>query len=146
MGVKTDANILLRSIASTGCVYVRLFADDLDDQSDLLTNPFDISSGEVSGTAVHSLDTTSMTPQNRLVGTYWPSGRITTDKRRRAMHHGIKSKFHGRRKIIAFKKLIRRKGLKKFRRNAKKATRKANYYLAGNMKTINCVINKIKRK
>lgn len=61
------------------------------------------------------------------------------------MHHGIKSKFHGRRKIIAFKKLIRRKGLKKFRRNAKKATRKANYYLAGNMKTINCVI-KIKSK
>ena len=32
--VKTDTNILLRSIALTGCVHVRLFADDLDDESD----------------------------------------------------------------------------------------------------------------
>ena len=29
--VITDTNILLRSIASTGCVHLRLFADDLDD-------------------------------------------------------------------------------------------------------------------
>ena len=35
-GIKTGANILLRSIASTGCVYVRLFLDDLGGKSDLI--------------------------------------------------------------------------------------------------------------
>ena len=34
--VKTDANILPRSIASTVCVYVRLFQDDLDGESNLI--------------------------------------------------------------------------------------------------------------
>ena len=67
-GVKIDANILLRSIASTGCVYVRLFADDLDDESDLMTNPFDISSGEVSGTALRSLDTANMEESTERTG------------------------------------------------------------------------------
>ena len=52
---KTDVNILLRSIASTDCVDVPLFADDLDDDKS-----FYVSSGEVSGTAVHSLDTSNM--------------------------------------------------------------------------------------
>lgn len=34
-GLKTDMNILQKSIALTGCVYVKLFADNLDDESDL---------------------------------------------------------------------------------------------------------------
>ena len=62
------ANILLRSIASIGCVYVRLFADDLDDESDLMTNPFDTSSGEVSGTALRSLDTANMEESTEHTG------------------------------------------------------------------------------
>lgn len=47
-GLKTDINILQKSIALTGCVYVKLFADKLDDENDLMTNPCDISCGEVS--------------------------------------------------------------------------------------------------
>lgn len=38
-GLKTDINILQKSIALTGCVYVKLFADKLDDESDLMANP-----------------------------------------------------------------------------------------------------------
>lgn len=47
-GLKTDMNILQKSIALTGCVYVKLFADKIDDKSDLMTNPCDISCVEVS--------------------------------------------------------------------------------------------------
>lgn len=59
-GVKVDTNILLRSITSAGYVYVRLFAGDLDDESDLVTNPFGTSICEVSGTAVRSTDIANM--------------------------------------------------------------------------------------
>ena len=64
-GVKIDANILLKSIASSGAVYVRLFADDLDDPDDdweLSTSPFDMPAGG-SGVLEHSLtELTSMEP------------------------------------------------------------------------------------
>ena len=64
-GVKIDANILLKSIASSGAVYVRLFADDLDDPDydwELSTSPFDMPA-EGSGVLEHSLaELTSMEP------------------------------------------------------------------------------------
>ena len=64
-GVKIDANILLKSIASSGAVYVRLFADDLDDPDDdweLSTSPFHMPA-EGSGVLEHSLaELTSMEP------------------------------------------------------------------------------------
>ena len=64
-GVKIDANILLKSIASSGAVYVRIFADDLDDPDDdweLSTSPFDMPAGG-SGVLEHSLTKlTSMEP------------------------------------------------------------------------------------
>ena len=64
-GVKIDANIRLKSIASSGAVYVRLFADDLDDPDDeweLSTSPFDMPAGG-SGVLQHSLaELTSMEP------------------------------------------------------------------------------------
>ena len=43
-GVKIDCNILIKSIASAGAVYVCLFADDLDDIEDTVldTSPFEI--------------------------------------------------------------------------------------------------------
>lgn len=43
-GVKIDRNILIKFIASAGAVYVRLFADDLDDIEDTVldTSPFQI--------------------------------------------------------------------------------------------------------
>ena len=58
-GVKIDANILLKSIASSGAVYVRLFADD---NWELSTSPFDMPA-EGSGVLEHSLaELTSMEP------------------------------------------------------------------------------------
>ena len=64
-GVKIDANILLKSTASSSAVYVRLFADDLDDPDndwELRKSPFDMPAGG-SGVLEHSLaERTSMEP------------------------------------------------------------------------------------
>ena len=63
-GVKIDAKVLLKSIASTSVVYVRLFEDDLDeiDNSILSTSPFDIPD-QGSGSVGHSsAESTSMEP------------------------------------------------------------------------------------
>ena len=46
--MKSDANILFKSIPSWGDVYVRLFADDLDEQDDdweLNSSHFDVPAG-----------------------------------------------------------------------------------------------------
>ena len=53
-GVKIDATVLLKSIASTSTVYVRLFADDLDDIDDTVLDisPFDLTPDRVSGDAL----------------------------------------------------------------------------------------------
>jgi hypothetical protein len=63
-GVKIDANILLRSIASTNCVYVRLLESDHDDDSEddnmLMRSPFESSANEVSETTVSSLSMANM--------------------------------------------------------------------------------------
>ena len=63
-GVKIDAKVLLKSIASTGVVYVRLFADDLDDIDDsiLSTSPFDIPDRGSGSVGHSSAERTSMEP------------------------------------------------------------------------------------
>ena len=64
-GVKIDANILLKSIASSGAVYLQLFADDLDDPDDdweFSTSLFNMPAGG-SGVLEHSFaELTSMEP------------------------------------------------------------------------------------
>ena len=76
-GVKIDANILLRSIASTGAVYVRLYVEDFDendDESQFDMSPFE----ELQGVGLRTeLGSDNLHSTNSVVdeGTLQPTGK-----------------------------------------------------------------------